>query len=205
MRPSDVDPKTPDDTSAESPVPAPSVFRPLDLNPREQALAAVLCVLVTVWLFTPPEPGVPGEVRRLWEPSSPCCLEPLAELRTEALDRHVPAFEPGRNLFAFAARPVDVQRSKAGDPQEKKIPQPGGDTPEGSPSAEPPLELPVLGVFGPERLRIAVLEGGSGGPTNLLEHDVVQGRYRVIAIDTKSILLRDTASPGSPPVRVEVP
>ena len=181
-----------------------SAFRLFDLSLREQALAAVLCLLVTGWLFTLPKPGAPVEVQSQWQPRSPCCSEPLAELRTEALGRSVASFEPGRNLFAFASQPA-VQRSAVGDLRERKVQRQDRGTPDDTPSEESSLELPILGVFGPERLRIAVIEGGDGGPTNLLEHDLVQGRYRVLEIDSKSILLRDTASPGSPPVRVEVP
>ena len=204
MRPSDVDSTNTDDTSAESSVRASSALRRFDLSLREQALAAILCLLVTGWLFMLPKPGAPDETPMLWKSRPACCSEPLAELRMEALDRAVPTFESGRNLFAFASR-QEVQRSKTSDPYQRKIRYQGVDTLDDTPPEEPPLELPILGVFGPERLRIAVLEGGSGGPTNLLEQDVVQGRYRVLEIRSKSILLRDTESPGSPPILVEMP
>ncbi len=70
--------------------------------------------------------------------------------------------------------------------------------------ASPP-DVALLGVFGPERRRIAVLKDSGGGVANVLEHDLVQGRFRVLDIDRQSIQLHNTAAPGAAPIRLGPP
>lgn len=180
------------------------------ISSRVRAGLVVLGVLTLVWMA-----GVAREARhwrlsRLKMPgelrvpeSSRGALQAIADLRIAALDRTVPVFEPGRNIFAFASAPEDTHRSKVRD-QQQEIARDA--TPQQATAREPAPDFAVLGVFGPDRLRIAVLEDQGGkSVANIREWDLVEGRYRVLRIDQKSILLRDTASPNSPPILLELP
>lgn len=172
------------------------------LTPRVRVGLAVLGLLTAVWIVNLPKRPAPAEAVAS-RPGLPGAPQAITGLRLAALERAVPAFEPGRNPFAFASSPTDPRGSGAQLQQkndrrifEKKDP----------PAPDPAPDVAFLGVFGPRRLRIGVIKGkGSESVMNVLEGDVVEDRYRVLGIDRKSILLHDLASPGVPPIRVKRP
>ncbi len=98
---------------------------------------------------------------------------------------------------------TDAEPAGDRDPSQREIPQ-GKTRRQRVP--EPKLDIAVLGVFGPRRLRIGVLKNRGGeGVVNVLERDLIEGRYRVLEIDAASIHLRDTAATGAAPIRLEIP
>jgi hypothetical protein len=172
------------------------------LTPRVRAGLAILGLLAAVWIANLPERRATAEAGAA-RPRSPEELQAIASLQLAALERTVPVFEPRRNIFAFASSPADPRESEAPLQQpidhrivERKDP----------PAPDPAPDIAFLGVFGPQRLRIGVIKGKSGeSVANILEGDVVEGRYRVLDIDPKSILLHDLASPDAPPISVRRP
>ncbi len=177
------------------------------LTPRAWAGLAVLAGLSAMWVASLDLP-MPGDVVASGfrsAPTYPQARQAITGLRLAALDRAVPLFESRRNIFAFASLPADPQTRGFGD----HVQQGGGrqqTRKKAQPAADPAPGVDFLGVFGPRRLAIGVVKGkGDDGVTNLLEHDVVEGRFRVLEIDPKSILFRDLASPDAPPIRVKHP
>ncbi len=135
---------------------------------------------------------------------SPWIPRVVRGLHAAALSREVPVFEPGRNIFAFASPPVVAHRSGTKERRQQEIEEDGEKRDQ--PPQNPALDVAFLGVFGPQRLRIAVLKNrGSESVSNILERDVVEDRYRVLEIDPKAIILRDTASPDATPIQLELP
>ena len=184
----------------------PARTRPHALFLRGQVGLVILGALTLVWMASWVE--IPEQARGFQDSTfrhpSRDHLQPITDLRVAALDRAVPVFEPNRNIFAFASQPVITRRSDVKDLRGQDVEQ-GGKTRQPSPQ-DSALDVSFLGVFGPERLRIAVLEGKSGqGVANIREHDLLDQRYRVLNIDPKAILLHDTLSPDQPPIRVELP
>ncbi|MEM7349517.1 MAG: hypothetical protein AAF657_01840 [Acidobacteriota bacterium] len=156
------------------------------------------------WLPRPTETPPFPEVGRPWSNDLPRAGD-LLDLRTEDLIVTSAKFRTGRNIFAHGdlGRPTadprgQARRGRQGQPakeQERRSATP----------AEPGLDVALLGVFGPTWRRIAVLEHLDGsGISNVLEQDVVQGRYRVQKIDLTSVQLAQTTKPDRPLIRLAV-
>lgn len=175
------------------------------LTPRARRGLVILGILTLVWISRMPVLDVKRQAPtpRFEAFGSRPDIYTITGLRDAALDRDVPVFKPGRNIFEFASR-VDARWSGERNLRQREFVK-GGTKRERS-TSEPALDVDVLGVFGPQRLRIAVLKYKSGeGVTNLLERDVVESRYRVLEIDSTSVLLRDTVVPDAAPIRLELP
>ena len=172
-------------------------------TPRARAGLAVLGALTAIWISTLPDHQTPAEHAAGYRPTPtyPEARRAITGLRLAALDRTVPVFEPRRNLFAFASPTEDRHGSKAQVGQKgdhRQIERTA------QPISDPTPDVAVLGIFGPRRLRVGVIKNRGGeGVSNFLEDDVVDGRYRVLEINPKSILLHDTASPEAEPFRVQ--
>ena len=177
------------------------------LAPRARAGLVILGILTLVWIFQMPaiDPRGKAQAPRFEALGTRLDSYAITGLRVEALDRDVPVFEPSRNIFEFASM-VDARRPGEQSLRQRELAKGGTKRARPTPNPDPALDVDVLGVFGPQRLRIAVLRDQSGdGVTNLLEREVIENRYRVLEIDSTSILLRDTAAPDAAPIRLELP
>lgn len=68
----------------------------------------------------------------------------------------------------------------------------------------PPVDLEFIGSFGPEGRRIAVFEGEKDQVINALVGDVVNGKFRVVAIGLESVDLGFEGFPDEPPERLGI-
>lgn len=62
----------------------------------------------------------------------------------------------------------------------------------------------MLGIFGPEDRRIAVLTDGEGWFQNALEQEVVRDKFIVHKIGYESVDFKFVGFPGTAPERVEI-
>ncbi len=197
------------DVSASEPSENSSVTPPRDrilLSSRARGGLVLLAGLTLVWISTLSRPTFSRDS----EPYRFDGLElsgdyrhPIDALHIAALDRESSAFMPGRNIFTFASQPT-TSSSQAPKEWNRTIHKHPKKQPEAIPDPAP--NATFLGIFGPEHLRLAVLKDRvGGGVSNYREHDVIDDRYRVLSVDTGSVLLRDLASPDASPIRLKAP
>ncbi len=182
------------------------------LGQRERALLWVLVLLlpIAVWRYLQPTlmSFARGGDRRLENVRgvSPNrdARKPIEELRLSALEARGGEYQPDRNIFNYGRKPPPpppppppprtVTRSKGPPPPPR---QPAKPTP-------PPLDLKLLGIFGPEHRRIAVLTDGSEWFQNALEQEEVQGKFIVHKIGYESVDFTFVGFPDVEPERVEI-
>ena len=68
----------------------------------------------------------------------------------------------------------------------------------------PPLDLKLLGIFGPESRRIAVLTDGDGWFQNALEQEVIREQFIVHNIGYESVDFTFVGFPDVEPERIEI-
>ncbi len=112
---------------------------------------------------------------------------------------------PARNVFAFA----DIPRHQPDGGQKALEPDLGPSPDPGQRQEQRPREtspdVALVGVFGPERLRIAVIKDNRASRiSNVLEEDVVREGYVVERIELRSIELRKPSWDEAAPVRLEI-
>ena len=107
----------------------------------------------------------------------------------------------GRDIFSWGSpRTVsaDIEQSR---PRQVVVKKPERTQAEG-PQEPRPVEVSLRGVFGPERLRIAVLEDEKR-TFNAVEDDVIEGGYVVRRIECQAVRLHRAES--GEPIDIEVP
>lgn len=182
------------------------------LGQRERFLLAILAILAPIgaWHYLKPVLldfagrgggiGGGGGVQRRLE-----ARREIAPLRLAALEAESGEYEPNRNIFVFgekpkppppppppASPPAPPRPRGAAPPQRAAVPQP------------PPVDVSLLGIFGPERRRVAVLTDGEGAIINALERQVIHERFIVHQIGFESIDLAFVGFPNVAPQRLEL-
>lgn len=183
---------------AEKPVPPWSL-------PGTLLIAAAVFAGVS-WLPSLDEPQTPA-LEALRRSGALPAAEDILELRTAKLAVRSSGFQIGRNIFAQgrAAEPQLSEREARADDRKPKEDEKRRRTA----ARKPALDVALLGVFGPPRLRIAVLEHRDAehpgsGISNVVERDLVPGGYRVQKIDLNSVLFSREGAPGAAPVLLEL-
>ena len=176
------------------------------LAPRSVVLVVLLSILVfdsspRLLRFLSPGGPIPEPPWLSHQASSvTAAVLPVETARLEIEDR---TSRSARNIFAFAESRRDPKEDRREDPDPVVISEPDP-KPEQEERREPVPEVSLVGVFGPERLRIAVLEDpGASGMSNVREGDVARGGFIVENIDLMSIELRQRSLEAEP-VRLEV-
>ena len=67
----------------------------------------------------------------------------------------------------------------------------------------PPVDVTLLGIFGPERRRIAVLTDNEGTIINALEREVIREKFIVDRIGFESVDIGFVGFPDVAPQRLE--
>lgn len=134
------------------------------------------------------------------------------EVEDLALDRMVAdskTLEIGRDPWRYEApprlpRPEPPPREALKPPQPvvRQPPKPVSTTP--PKPKPPPVDVEFIGSFGPENRRIAVFEGEKDQVINALVGDLVNGKFRVVAIGLESVDLGFEGFPDEPPERLGI-
>lgn len=188
-------------------------MKPTQLGQREKRLLGFMALLLPLLLWQYIGPALEGLTSRGSRGSRAVgkvevrdkARRGLAELRLASLDVEGGEYEPERNIFIFGqekkppppppvARPAAVARAPrpAPAPRGPVKPQP------------PPVDVKLLGIFGPERQRIAVLTDSEGMIIDALEQDVVREKFIVHRIGYESIDLKFVGFPDVEPKRIEI-
>ncbi len=184
-----------------------------NLQKRERILLGILALLVPIgiWQYLGPalnrfasrDAGsgvVVGAVER-----RAVARQQIVDLRLDALDAEGGEYEPERNLFLFGVRPPPPPppRPKA-EPRKPPPPPPPPPPPRDLTPQPPAVDVTLLGLFGPERQRIAVLTDKDGTIINAQLQEVVHEKFIVHQIGYESVDLTFVGFPDAPPVRLEI-
>ncbi len=129
----------------------------------------------------------------------------LVPLHLAALETPGAEYEPDRNIFRFGVkrRPPPPPPPPAA-PIPRTVPRATGPPPPPPAPRPPPLDVALIGVFGPERRRIAVLTDGDGLVINALEQEVVREKFIVHEIGYESVDFKFVGFPDAEPERLEI-
>lgn len=182
------------------------------LGSRERNLLALLAVLLLVfgWQYLAPMlrggggagPGSTVAAREARDYAGVGVVEP----RLAALNAERAEYEPGRNIFSYARKaPPPPPPAPPPTPPPPVVSTPRTPPPPAPPvePTPPPLDLEVLGTFGPQKRRLAVLRDGEI-LINALEGDVIDGKFVVDEIDIDSVRFKFVGFPEAEPERVVI-
>lgn len=129
--------------------------------------------------------------------------QPIVDLRLAALERQPAQYTPGRDLFRYAPKPPP--RIPPPPPPPPPLPDSGPPPPPPPPPPPkpPPVDFQLLGIFGPDRRRIASLTDGET-LINALENDVVKEKFIVHRIGLESVEIRFVGFPDSESQQVKI-
>ncbi len=182
------------------------------LGPRERVLLVILAILAPLgtWRYVKPtlmsfasggarsQEGVSGV------PPSPQAREPIAELRLSALEVRGGEYEPDRNIFRYGEKPKPPPPPPPPPPPVRAVRRAAAPPPPPPAPKPPPLDLKLLGIFGPEHRRIAVLTDGDSWFQNALEEEVIEEKFIVYKIGYESVDFKFVGFPGAKPERIEI-
>ena len=186
-----------------------------DKERRQKMLLLVLVAILAVWglrqlggFFGGGPSGIGGR-GRVAE------FDRVLDTQVEdlALDRMVAdskTLEIGRDPWRYGVppRPPRVERppQEALQPPQPVIRRPAPEPEPREPAGPipPKLDLAFMGSFGPEGRRIAVFEGEKDQVINALVGDLVNGKFRVVAIGLESVDMGFEGFPDVPPERLGI-
>jgi hypothetical protein len=133
---------------------------------------------------------------------------PLNDVKLEVLRRTPGALEePGRNPFRFEARSTPTPKGVAVPPRTAssvpaRITSPAA--PPAGPAGPPPIPLKFIGlVEAPSQAgRVAILSDGRGNVFYGKEGDTIEGRYRMVKIESELIELSYVDGRGRQTIRL---
>ncbi len=182
------------------------------LGPRERLLLGILALLAPIAAWRYVKPAVlkfasgggsavsVGGVRERAEPR-----QKIVPLRLAALEAPGAEYEPDRNIFRYGVkRKPPPPPPPPPPPRTQTVPRTVGPPPPPPPPRPPPLDVALVGVFGPERRRIAVLTDAEGTVINALERDVVRKKFIVHKIGYESVDFKFVGFPDTEPERLEI-
>lgn len=126
----------------------------------------------------------------------------LVDLEIDALDVQAREYQPGRDLFRYYTPPPPPPPPRvAPPPPPPRVVAPP--PPTVTRPRPPAVNLSLLGIFGPERRRIAVLTDGET-IINALENEEIMEKFTIERIGFESIDLGFIGFPDEPPAQLEV-
>ena len=129
----------------------------------------------------------------------------MVELRADRIERAVGGYSLERNLFQFYAPAKPVNRGNAGS-SEQQAAFSAGERNQKIRSSEPQppsIDVVLLGIFGPERRRIAAFATGDE-VLNVLEKQTLGNKFIVHRIGLQSVDLTFIGFPDAPSVRMTI-
>lgn len=180
----------------------------------QKLLAALVGVLLVVlaWRFV--VPAVQEWLGKLGDRSQ--LTQQVAETREITRGGVVPlqlahlsadtgAYQPDRNIFRYGQRKIERPVPPPVKPREKPkvAPPPPPPPPPPATRQPPPVNFELMGIFGPEKRRIAVLVDGSE-IINALEEDVLKDQFIVNEIGLQSVEFRFVDFPVDETARIEI-
>ncbi len=182
------------------------------LGQRERVLLGVLAILAASVGWQSIKPALlsfaSGGSRALESvsgvPESGDARKEIAELRLAALELDGGEYEPGRNIFRYGRKPPPPPPPPPPPRPAQTARRPSAAPPPSSVPKPPPLDLKLLGIFGPEKRRIAVLTDGDGWFQNALEQEVINEKFIVDKIGYESVDFKFVGFPDVQPERIEI-
>ena len=178
------------------------------------ALLGVLAILV-VWQFGWPMvrdwmanyDAVSQAKRRVDESRAITANQSVVAVGTEYLTASTGTYQPNRNIFRYGQRkivkPPPPPPVKREPPKVVEQPRRPVAPPPPSKPVPPPVQFELMGIFGPENRRIAVLVDGTE-IINALEEDVVKDKFIVNEIGLQSVEFRFVDFPVDETARIEI-
>ena len=182
---------------------------------NSQKLAAVLIGLLLVvltWRFVVPavqewlaSQDVHSEAKRRVAETREMTRGGVVSLQLGNLSADTGAYQPDRNIFRYGQRKIERPPPQAPPPRDppKITPPPPPPPPPPVTRRPPPLNFELMGIFGPEHRRIAVLVDGSE-IINALEEDVLKDQFIVNEIGLQSVEFRFVDFPVDETARIEI-
>ncbi len=125
-------------------------------------------------------------------------------VRLAQLEARGREYEPDRNIFLFGEKPKPPPPPPPPRVATRTVPRATGPPPPPPPPRPPDLDVALLGVFGPERRRVAVLTDSEGLIINALEQDVVREKFIVHRIGYESVDFKFVGFPDAEPERLKI-
>ncbi|MDA8017826.1 MAG: hypothetical protein MPN21_10305 [Thermoanaerobaculia bacterium] len=113
----------------------------------------------------------------------------VVDIRLDALEREPATYSPDRDLFRYPPPPPPPPRPKPVEVVEKPKPLPEPVVREPAVPVPPPVPYDLLGIFGPERRRIAALKEGED-IVNALEHETLKDQFIIHEIGLNTVEFR---------------
>ncbi len=180
------------------------------IGPRERVLLPILALVALsgAWKYMKPAilsfaSGGSGNVAGGVTPRKKPRQE-IVDLGLSNLEARGGEYEPDRNIFRYGAKPKPPPPPPPPPRAPRAAPRNAGPPPPPAAPKPPPLNLKLLGIFGPEARRIAVLTDGDGWFLNALEEEVVRDQFVVHKIGYQSVDFSFVGFPDVEPERIEI-
>jgi hypothetical protein len=131
----------------------------------------------------------------------------VSALELERLSRAGGEYTPGRDPWRFAEPPAPPRQELPPVVQPMRVePDPAPPVAVVPPRPQPPaIDVQYLGRFGPKARPIAVFVDQDGQTLyNMLEGDVLKGKFQVAQIGLESVQIAFVGFPDAPPARLAV-
>ncbi len=128
---------------------------------------------------------------------------PVVMVKLEDLNAEAATYEPNRNIFRYGQRRVAPPPPPPPPPYVPPPPPPPVVDPGPPVRRPPPVDLDLLGIFGPEDRRIAVLIDGKE-IINALHEDVIKDQFIVNEIGLQWVEFRFVDFPEDETTRIEI-
>ena len=180
------------------------------LGRRERALLGVLLLLapIAVWRYLQPAimrfagGGGSGVAKVSGVTQRSKARAEIAGLTLSALDGRGGEYQPDRNIFRYGQKRKPPPPPPP-PPPPRVVTRDVGPPPPPPPPTPPPLDFKLIGIFGPESRRIAVLTDGEV-LQNALEQEVIEEKFIVHKIGYTSVDFTFVGFPDAAPKRIEI-
>ncbi len=182
------------------------------LGGREKLMLGILVLLApfVVWKYLKPalldlaNRGSSGIGRLAGVQPRAAARKEIKGLQLAALEKQGGEYEPDRNIFRYGEKPkpppppppppppVVERKPRVTAPPQPVVPRP------------PPLDVALIGIFGPERKRVAVLTDDQGMLINALEQQVIREKFIVHEIGYESVEFKFIGFPDTAAERIEI-
>ncbi|NJL28606.1 MAG: hypothetical protein HC897_12310 [Thermoanaerobaculia bacterium] len=180
----------------------------MNMDRRQRFLLVVLLVLLPFGAWKVLKPwfggiaggGFAGLGRSTGGTASPWLDTEVVDLQLGSLEVAVHNYQPGRNIFRYP--PKVVYRPPPPPPLPPPPPPPV--VPVEVKPRPPEIDFSLLGVFGPEKRRIAVFTDEQDAILNVQENEVFKEHFILQKIDLKWVYVGFVDFPDEPPVQLEI-
>jgi hypothetical protein len=174
-------------------------------NEQQRVLAVVLAVasLVVLWRLWPLLFATRDAAARARSEVQELIRDDIVELRLADLEVPARTYTPNRNIFQFGSKPPPPPPPLLPPPPPPPPPRDDIPPPPPPPPRPPDFNMALLGVFGPERRRVAVFKDGDE-LVNVLESETLRGQFIVHRINYQSVDIGFVGFPDEEPHRVKM-